>query len=178
MRCTVDQDCSGTTPNCDPATHTCVCRRTNIGNLVNNPGFDLARGLGGWSQVGTDVTFSNEDSEGCSGSGSARSIVLGGTPFQCVPVAGSTRYFLAGKFKTDDATGSAFCDIFFYSDATCRDFLENTSTIGGADPAVRGWQSTSTTLTTAFAVRGIVFQCTLERGNMDEIYLNPNFNGY
>jgi hypothetical protein len=181
VQCVTDQDCGGSTPSCNPAIHACTCRRPSPGNLFQNPGFEASLGLGEWDPgklVADNVpaTWSSEDSDGCSGSGSAHAVNTGltGGPNQCVQVAAETRYFFGARFK---GTDFSFCQAQYHGDTSCGTFGGELSDFIGSTGSST-WSSSSNSLTTPAGVKSLLFYCFLINTSVDQLYLNSTSNSY
>jgi hypothetical protein len=166
----------GSTPTCDLATHTCRCRRPDPGNLLINASFDVD--LAGWGGVVANVEpiWSNDDSDVCAGSGSVHGENTDGAPFQCVPVSGTTRYFFGAKFKS--VNNFQDCEMSFYTNADCTGLISVPATIIALPAGGPNWTPVSATVTTPANALGAFVSCFLFQGNMDQIYLNSNVNGF
>jgi len=113
VKCTADSHCapSTVTPSCNTATHNCVCRIKDSGNLLTNPNFN--GNMTGWT--GTQSSELRADVDTCSQSNSL--FINGGKVQQCVAVTAGTKYFL-GTLFTAGAPGDDL-DATFYSGAGC-----------------------------------------------------------
>jgi hypothetical protein len=116
VRCTIDSHCMiAATPSCDPATHTCVCRRPSATNKLTNPGFDgtSTTGFNGWTVYGSILTA---DIDACPGSNAV--FISNGEedPNQCFAITPG-HYFVGGRFQQGNAGG--FIRVHFYGSAGC-----------------------------------------------------------
>lgn len=185
VQCTSDRDCTGNTPSCDTVTHTCVCRRPSLDNLVKNPGFDAAAGLAWW-MLGTTLphtaAWNSDDADGCPGSGSAHAedTSIEGGPSQCVPVSGNTRYFFGAKIKALSMPQPSLgvCEFLIYSDENCTTNIPGTGEGFNSGGTIGVWRAMSGSLTTPANAKGILINCLLIADNVDQIYLNPRANTY
>lgn len=172
VQCVSDASCSGQTPSCDTSTHKCVCRLSSSGNVVQNGGFNTS--VAG-STVGTQ--WDSEDSEGCSGSGSAYLADTGFDLQQCVPLTGGVLYHFGARIK-DFGEGDS-CTIAPYVGRSCdpgSDLLG-----GGYIPGVNapGWSSQSTSFTAPDnAGSGLIWCNTVGGIRVDELYVNPSYNHF
>jgi len=108
---------------CQPNSTMCaMCRSRSGSNVLSNPGFDTASGTSGW-ELGGDGTgmWTNNDADGCTGSGSFAFKSIGDTAIsECKPATAGRTYHLAYKFKALVALpgSSGDCRIAFYGSCT------------------------------------------------------------
>ncbi len=125
--CTSDANCTGARPSCDLSTHTCVCRRKSVANILPTPGFDtMAQTVGIWIDADTilgtvwsDARLApGSDADGCPESGSVFGTVQATSP--CVAVTPGGLYHFGLKYKNATAADPGEnCQIIAYSDAGC-----------------------------------------------------------
>ena len=183
VQCLSDQNCTGSTPSCDPSTHQCVCRRPSATNFVHNPGFDSSSLLASWSQINDpgDVTWSDEDSEGCLGSGSAAGDNTEGDPSQCVQVPGGGTYYFGVKFKMPIYANTSYCEVSFLTTTDCSGITSTGyARIGPTSGtwAGPGWAPFSAAVPAAAGTQSAFIQCAILTTKLDQFYLNKNDNSF
>ncbi|MFL5305165.1 MAG: hypothetical protein ACJ8F1_08125 [Polyangia bacterium] len=166
--------CGGSTPSC--LNGACTCHQGGKGNLLQNPGFDTGAQLGGWEPNG--ATWSSQDADGCTGSGSA--VSSDGILTQCVTkgIAAGNRYWFGMRFLQDQPNG-AYCIITFESDTTCTSDI---SRYGGAiaSASTAGWQSGVDSDVAPAGTVAIHVQCSSGIGTVrvDQLFLSSTSNSY
>jgi hypothetical protein len=180
VECVSDQHCTTSTrPSCDLASHKCVCRRPSVGNLVQNPGFDSS--LVSWVQYG-DVSWSDEDSEGCLGSGSVSGDNTDDEPNQCFPVPGGGIYYFGAKFKLPLSNDSTYCNLTFTTSQNCdpSGVWSSQTRIGPMNGTWNGtgWAAFSTTAQAPTGTQSGSVDCYLLSTKMDQIYVNRDDNSF
>lgn len=98
------------------------CTEPSSGNMLRNPGF--ATGTSGWNTSGSygSVSWSSDDYESCSISGSAQlsaSNVVGQILSQCVPISGGTYHFSA-RIRSGGNGGQTTCAVVAYQLPNCQ----------------------------------------------------------
>lgn len=190
VQCTTGNDCS--TGQVCSSNHICQCRAPSPTNVVLNPGFDasVGGGLGNWTPSTTyAATFSTDDVDGCSGSGSAQvAFVVAanhmdkdfGQISQCVTLASGSSYYLGYRYKQVGDT--ALCELWYYTGAGCMgspiSTIQVPSNISGD---VTTWGTQSTQISTPTGTGSGLLICrmlTSGSGSFDQIYINSNVNGY
>jgi hypothetical protein len=99
------------------------CPQPSVANVLQDAAFD-DRSLGGWHVVAGDgdVTWSDEDAAGCSGSGSAHITLTGPTSprlEQCAPVQPDTIYNFGVQLRTTQG-GDTHCTVAVFDEASCN----------------------------------------------------------
>lgn len=192
VQCVTGNDCS--TGQVCTINHACQCRPPSPTNAILNPGFDpsLGGGFGNWTPSTTyATTFSTDDADGCSGSGSAHVAFAAmgmnkdfGKFSQCVPLSSGTTYYFGYKFKQDDGDTNV-CELWFYTDLLCAGSPINTDAVqlpSGLSGAVTAWTATSTQISTPAGTGRAQITCRMlfgaGSGAFDQIYLNSAANSY
>jgi hypothetical protein len=168
VRCTIDSHCmNAATPSCDPATHTCVCRRPMATNKLTNPGFDgtSATGFAGWTVYGSILTA---DADACPDSNAVYVDNGEEDPNECFAITPGT-YFVGGKFRGGSPGG--FIRVHFYGSAGCTGTDNNTADLSiptGSSTWLTGFTTISAPANTASARIGVF---GLQQ-YVDQLYVN------
>lgn len=153
---------------------------------MQNPGFDGS--LAGWSAHWPPMTsyWTNDDSEGCAGSGSVTGADTDEDPMQCVVLTeGGGTYHFGAKFKLPLNGNMTKCFVAFFTDRYC-------SVDSGSGPfymgpnyvsySGTGWMQFSTTATAPSGSLSAYVSCAFDTGGgdtaMDQIYLNKTANSF
>jgi hypothetical protein len=171
--CTRDSDCTVRGFfRCVTSTNTCACRPQNDNNKVRNGGFDSS--LGGW--VASGASRSNDDSDGCTRSGSV-SMPPGAGISQCVTnVVSGVEYNLGYRYMQTDA-GGVVCFATFWSDSQCQSMASADFIFVASDTtaAASSWRFTDPQ-SGPFSPPGTVaikVECSSSATvSLDQIYLN------
>jgi hypothetical protein len=159
---------------------------------VLNAGFNaaLGGGLGNWTASTTyAVTFSTDDVDGCSGSGSAQVAFAVasnhmdkdfGKISQCVSLASGSTYYMGYRYK--QVADTALCELWYYTGSGCAgspiDTLQLPSNIS---VDVTTWMSQSTQVSTPIGTGSGLIICRMlasGSGAFDQIYINSAANAY
>jgi len=168
------QVCSGSTPSC--VSGACTCRQKDGANILTNPGFDGS--LTGW--VFTGVSYSANDAEGCSKSGSAAILSLGPNFSQCVTSGFNTNfpYTFGFLYKSVPGGGLGTCDTSFYANTRC----DNTDYLDGGTAQVNSdgttWVAGTVTGTVPAGTLSISVHCSGPAGSgyHDQLYFSQSIS--
>ena len=146
-----------------------ACTQQSNKDLIPGAGFDTSAALANWNTGAGGASWTSDDAESCSTSGSV-SLTSTGSMNYCFKSATAATYYLGMKGK-----GNAGCLGTFYSDKNC------TSAVGYeflnlAPTGSSTWQDTSTGGVTApTGTQSILVTCTTSgngTGAVDQVYLN------
>jgi len=158
--------------------HVCQCRLPDVGNVVQNPGFDQS--TSGWTLLNTLATFDGaNDADSCSGSGSIRVTVDPNTAnfgsfSQCATVVPDTPYYFGYHYVQAQSNGVE-CDVRFFSGTTCSGSPLSVSVFQSISYTVGSWLTNQGSLTSPTTAGSATIFCQL--GGIgpawfDQIYLN------
>jgi hypothetical protein len=150
---------------------------------VRNPGFDLSSQLTSWNQINSvgSVTWSDEDSEGCLGSGSAAGDNTEGDPSQCVQATGGVTYYFGVKFKMPIYANTSYCEVSFLTTPDCSGTISTGYARIGPTSGTwdgPGWASFSAAVPAAGGTQSAFIQCALLTTKLDQFYLNKDGNSF
>jgi hypothetical protein len=152
---------------------------------VKNPGFDQSLGLTNWFAHDPLVTFNNDDSDSCAGSGSAQliyqaSLVAWGLVKQWVQVTPNTNYWFGYRYTGPDSVLQT--SVQFHAGTTCSGDVQGSidlqTTAGSiATSWLSAWDS-GTSPATAGSAQVCLQVSGTQTAWVDSIYLNAGANSY
>jgi hypothetical protein len=161
--------------------NTCAaCRQKNASNLLSNPGFDGSSQ--GWTLPGGVNTFSTDDVEGCSGSGSILMTDFTNELSQCQNATRNASYLYGFRFRARTPGQTGYCILSFYPGAGCSGdaMFDNNGEVPQVAPPGSTWgEAAGSAIAPANAVSArLTCIAAVGFGNYDQIYLSRTTAGF